>query len=165
MEEAIFLTRFADSVTIVHRRDTLRAGSILQSRAFENPKIKFAWNSVLTEISGKDIVQSVALKNVETDEISEMPIDGVFIFIGHTPNTELFTGQIATDSEGYIITDKLMRTNIPGVFAAGEASDPIYRQVITSAGMGAAAAIQANHYLDDIEIENLTGELTINPVM
>ncbi len=96
-------------------------------------------------------------------KLSEMPIDGVFIFIGHTPNTELFTGQITMDSEGYIITDKLMRTNIPGVFAAGEASDPIYRQVITSAGMGAAAAIQANHYLDDIEVENLTGELATNP--
>ena len=105
------------------------------------------------------------MKNVETDEISEMPIDGVFIFIGHTPNTELFTGQIAMDSEGYIITDKLMRTNIPGVFAAGEAADPIYRQVITSAGMGAAAAIQANHFLDEAAVEKWSGELTTNPAL
>ncbi|MCZ7551124.1 MAG: thioredoxin-disulfide reductase [Anaerolineales bacterium] len=150
VEEAIFLTRFANTVTIVHRRDELRAGAILQERAFGNPKIKFIWDSVLTEIVGKDAVKSIRIKNVQSGAEQEFQTDGVFIFIGHTPNTELFDGQLEMDSAGYIVTDKLMHTNIPGVFAAGEAADPVYRQVVTSAGMGAAAAIQANHYLDDL---------------
>ncbi|MCC6956005.1 MAG: thioredoxin-disulfide reductase [Anaerolineales bacterium] len=150
VEEAIFLTRYADSVTIVHRRDELRAGPILQERAFDNPKIKFIWDSVLTEIVGEDAVRSIRLQNLRSGAIQEMRTDGVFIFIGHTPNTQLFEGQLTMDAAGYIITDKLMRTNIRGVFAAGEAADPVYRQVVTSAGMGAAAAIQANHYLDEI---------------
>lgn len=153
LEEGLFLTRYAKSVTIVHRRDELRAGAVLQKRAAENPKIKYLLNSVLTEIIGKDAVQAVRIKNVITGEEREQPIDGVFIFIGHTPNTQLFVGQLEMDANGYLITDKLMRTNIPGVFAAGEAADPHYRQVITSAGMGAAAAIQANHFLDEISAE------------
>jgi len=148
LEEGIFLTRYARSVTIVHRRDTLRAGAVLQSRAMSNPKIKFIWNSALTEIIGKDAVQAVRLKNLATGEESEYHTDGVFIFIGHTPNTQLFQGQVEMDALGYIQIDALMRTNVEGVFAAGEAADPHYRQVITSAGMGAAAAIQANHFLD-----------------
>jgi thioredoxin reductase (NADPH) len=149
VEEGVFLTRYANSVSIVHRRDSLRAGAVLQDRAMQNPKMHFIWNSVLKEIQGQDAVKSVCLENLVTGEVSQMPIDGVFVFIGHTPNTELFKGQLELDDLGYIKTDMQMRTNIPGVFAAGEVADPHYRQVITSAGMGAAAAIQANHFLDE----------------
>lgn len=149
LEEGLFLTRYAKSVTIVHRRDELRAGPVLQKRAEENPKIRFMWNTVVTEIQGKDAVKSLRLKNVVDDEECIQPIDGIFIFIGHTPNTQLFENQLEMDDNGYLVTDKLMRTNVPGVFAAGEAADPHYRQVITSAGMGAAAAIQAGHFLDE----------------
>lgn len=150
LEEGIFLTRHAKSVTIVHRRDSLRAGAILQARAMSNPKIKFFWNTVITKITGKDAVQAVMLKDLATGQEREHPTDGVFIFIGHTPNTQLFQGKLAMDAAGYIQIDNLMRTSVPGVFAAGEAADPHYRQVITSAGMGAAAAIQVNHYLDEV---------------
>lgn len=161
VEEGIFLTRYANSVTIIHRRDELRAGAVLQARAFDNSKIKFIWDSVLTEIIGEDAVRSIRLKNLRTGEKWEMTTDGVFIFIGHTPNTQLFEGQVTMDPAGYIITDKLMRTNIPGVFAAGEAADPIYRQVVTSTGMGAAAAIQANHYLDEVSSEASPSEVSL----
>lgn len=157
LEEGIFLTRYARSVTIVHRRDSLRAGAVLQARAMQNPKIRFIWNSVLTRVNGENAVQSVDLKNVVTGETSQLPIDGVFIFIGHTPNTGIFEGQLEMEPGGYIITDKLMKTSVPGVFAAGEAADPVYRQVITSAGMGAAAAIQANHFLDKMEEAETAG--------
>jgi thioredoxin reductase (NADPH) len=149
LEEGLFLTRYATSVTIVHRRDELRAGPVLQKRAEANPKIRFMWNTVVTEIKGKDAVKSLKLKNVVSDEECIQSIDGIFIFIGHTPNTQLFENQLEMDDNGYLVTDKLMRTNVPGVFAAGEAADPHYRQVITSAGMGAAAAIQAGHFLDE----------------
>lgn len=148
LEEAIFLTRFASSVTIVHRRNELRAGAILQRRAMENPKINFIWNSVVLEVVGDKAVNEVRIKNVKTGEESLFQTDGVFIFIGHKPNTELFQGQIVMDERGYIQTDLLMKTNKDGVFAAGEAADPHFRQVITSAGMGAAAAIQATHFLE-----------------
>lgn len=148
LEEALFLTRYASSVTIVHRRDTLRAGAILQERAMAHPKVKFIWNSVVSTIQGDQTVNRVVLKNVMTGAETEHPTDGVFIFIGHTPNTQLFEGQLQIDSMGYIESDRLMQTSVPGVFVAGEATDPHYRQVITSAGMGAAAAIQANHFLD-----------------
>ncbi len=151
LEEGLFLTRYAKTVTIVHRRDELRAGPVLQKRAQSNPKIKFMWNTVVTEIQGKDAVKSLRLKDVVTGEDCTQPIDGVFIFIGHTPNTQLFEGQLEMDDNGYLVTDQLMRTNIPGVFVAGEAADPHYRQVVTSAGMGAAAAIQAGHFLDENE--------------
>jgi thioredoxin reductase (NADPH) len=148
LEEAIFLTRFASSVTIIHRRDSLRAGAILQNRAKENPKIHFVWNSVVTEIKGNKAVEMLRLQNVVTGEVSDFPTDGIFIFIGHTPNTQLFKDQLAMDERGYILTDQLMQTSVPGVFAAGEAADPNFRQVITSAGMGAAAGIQATHFLE-----------------
>ena len=148
LEEGLFLTRFADSVTLVHRRDSLRAGAVLQKRAFDNPKMRFIWDSVVDEVLGEESVRGVTLRNLKTGEKTELATDGVFIFIGHTPNTQLFEGQLEMEPGGYIVTDRLMRTNIPGVFAAGEAADPHYRQVITSAGMGAAAAIQANHFLD-----------------
>ena len=157
LEEALFLTRYAQSVTLVHRRDEFRAGAILQDRVKENPKIKFLLNTVLTDILGVDAVESVRMKNLQTGEISQQPIDGVFIFVGHTPNTQLFQGQLEMDDNGYLVVDMRMRTNVPGVFAAGEAADPHYRQVITSAGMGAAAAIQANHYLDQIAAEEFAG--------
>ncbi|BAJ63751.1 MULTISPECIES: thioredoxin-disulfide reductase [Anaerolinea] len=149
LEEGIFLTRYATKVTIIHRRDTLRAGAILQSRARSNPKIQFIWNTVVTEILGEDAVKAVRLKNVVTGEESTFSTDGVFIFIGHKPNTQLFHGQLEMDEGGYIITDKKMQTSVPGVYAAGEAADPIYRQVITSAGMGAAAAMQAAKFLEE----------------
>jgi thioredoxin reductase (NADPH) len=148
LEEALFLTRFAKTVTIIHRREELRAGAILQKRAKANPKIKFIWNSVVREIRGDQGVNSLLLQNVKDDSQREVAIDGVFIFIGHSPNTQLFQGQLKMDDKGYIITDQRMHTSVPGVFAAGEACDSFFRQVITSAGMGAAAAISAVRLLE-----------------
>ncbi len=150
LEESIFLTRYANSVTIVHRRDELRAGPFLQNRAKSNPKIDFIWNSTVTEIIGEEAVESVRLQDVVTQEERIYPIDGIFIFIGHIPNTQLFKDQLDMDELGYLKINHLMKTNVAGVFAAGEVADSHFRQVITSAGMGAAAAIQANHYLDMI---------------
>jgi thioredoxin reductase (NADPH) len=154
LEEAIFLTRYANAVTIVHRRDTLRAGAVLQKRAFSNPKIKFVWNSVVTEVVGTEGVSAVKLEDTQTGAESLFPTDGVFIFIGHKPNSELFSGQLELDAGGYVKSDKLMQTNVPGVFAAGEVTDPTYRQVITSAGMGAAAAMQAIRFLEKVTVES-----------
>jgi thioredoxin reductase (NADPH) len=149
VEESLFLTRYADNVTIVHRRDELRAGAILAERAKSNPKIKFAWNTVVEEISGNGAVQTVKLKDTQTGDRREEEIDGVFIFIGHKPNTVLFKDQLEMDANGYLVVDDRMQTKIPGVYAAGEVADPHFRQVITSAGMGAAAAIQANHFMEE----------------
>ena len=149
VEESLFLTRYAENVTIVHRRDELRAGAILEERAKSNPKIKFAWNTVVEEISGNGAVQTVKLKDTKTGDQREQAIDGVFIFIGHKPNTSLFTAKLEVDKNGYLVIDNRMQTNVPGVYAAGEVADPHFRQVITSAGMGAAAAIQANHFLEE----------------
>ncbi len=154
VEESIFLTRYAENVTIVHRRDELRAGSILSERAKSNPKIKIAWNTTIKEISGNGAVQSVKLKDTQTGQERDQLIDGVFIFIGHSPNTNLFTGQLEMDENNYLKVDHLMHTSVPGVYAAGEVADPHFRQVITSAGMGAAAAIQANHFLDEYPLDN-----------
>ena len=151
LEEALFLTRFARSVTVVHRRDALRAGAILEKRARSNPKISFLWNTVVDEIRGDEKVQSLVVHNVKTYEKSEIPTQAVFIFVGHSPNVSLIKGQIALDKHGYVKIDDKMATNIPGVFAAGEIADPHYRQVITSAGMGAAAAISATQYLESLE--------------
>jgi thioredoxin reductase (NADPH) len=147
LEEALFLTRYASSVTIIHRRDSLRAGVVLQKRAFEHPKIKFIWNTVLTEIVGKDKVEAVRTRNVQTGETGLFPTDGVFIFIGHKPNTQIFEGQLEMENR-YIKVDARMNTNVAGVFAAGEAADSHFRQVITSAGMGASAAIEATHFFE-----------------
>lgn len=152
LEEGLFLTRYAKSVTVIHRRDTLRAGAILQKRAFSSPKMNFIWNSVVTDILGQDAVEAVRLKNIQTGEVSDFKTDGVFIFIGHTPNTHLFAGQLEMDGLGYIRTNQLMETSVPGVYAAGEAADPNFRQVITSAGMGAAAAMQAIKFLERQEV-------------
>jgi thioredoxin reductase (NADPH) len=149
LEEGIFLTRYAKSVTIVHRRDELRAGVILQSRAHEHPKIKFQLNTIPTAILGEKAVTSTRLRDVITGEEHEAPVEGVFIFIGHSPNTQLFKGQMDMDERGYIKTDLLMHTSVPGVFVAGEAGDPYHRQVVTSAGMGAAAAMQAIRFLEE----------------
>jgi thioredoxin reductase (NADPH) len=149
VEEGLFLTRYADSVTIVHRRDELRASPILADRALNNPKIKFLWNKVVKEISGNGAVQTVRLQDTQSGNEEERQIDGVFIFIGHSPNTGLFKGQLEMDEHGYLVVDQKMRTNVPGVYAAGEVADPHFRQVITSAGMGAAAAIEAGRFLDE----------------
>ncbi len=147
LEEALFLTRYANTVTIIHRRDQLRAGPLLQKRAREHPKIRFLLDTVVTEILGEDMVEGVRLRHVPSGETRDHPTAGVFIFIGYHPNTDLFTGQLALDERGYIVTDKFTRTNVPGVFAAGEVADSRYRQVITSAGMGAAAAMEVVHFL------------------
>jgi thioredoxin reductase (NADPH) len=147
LEEGLFLTRFASSVTIIHRRDSLRAGAVLQKRAFDHPKMKFIWNTVPTEVLGKDKVEGLNLKNILTGEESTFTVDGVFIFIGHTPNTQLFEGQIEMENN-YVKVDSRMHTSIPGVYAAGEAADSHFRQVVTSAGMGAAAAIEVTQFLE-----------------
>jgi thioredoxin reductase (NADPH) len=151
LEEGLFLTRFANSVTIIHRRDELRAGAILENRAKNNPKIRFIWETVVTEIIGDNGVSAVKLHNVKTGEDKNHRTDGIFIFIGHKPNSELFAGQLELDDAGYILVNQSMETSVPGVFAAGEIADPHFRQVITSAGMGAAAAIQATRYLENLE--------------
>ncbi len=148
LEEGLFLTRFAKSVTVIHRRDELRAGDILQQRAFNNPKVSFIWNSVVTAIEGENAVQSVKLKNLDTGEETEMVTEGIFIFIGHYPNTDLYKNKLDMDEQDYVIVDKYMQTNIPGVFAAGEVADSHFRQVVTSAGMGAAAGMQAIHFIE-----------------
>ena len=151
LKEGIFLTRFAKSVTIIHRRDELRAGIYLERKAKENPKINFIWDTVVTEVIGDGTVNSVRLKNVKSGEEKIHDIDGVFIFIGHDPNTELFKDNLELDEQGYLVLDKYMHTNVPGVFAAGEVGDSHFQQVIYSAGMGAAAAMEAVEYLEDLE--------------
>lgn len=148
LEEGLFLTRYARSVTVIHRRDTLRAGAILQKRARENPKVRFIWNSVVERINGEKAVQSLTLRNVKTGGETEHPFDGVFVFIGHHPNSQLFKGQVELDEHGYVRVDERMQTSVAGVFAAGEIADPHFKQVITSAGMGAAAAISAGRFLE-----------------
>lgn len=148
LEEGLFLTRYASSVTIIHRRDALRAGAVLQKRAFDNPKVNFVWDSVVTDVIGDGKTEAVKVKNIKTNEVATLPTEGVFIFIGHTPNTQMFQDQLRMEN-GYIVVDNRMRTSVPGVFAAGEAADPHFRQVVTSAGMGAAAAMEATRFLQD----------------
>ena len=148
MEEATFLTKFASNVTIVHRRDTLRASKIMQERARANPKISFIWNSDVAEIhdtEGK--VSGVTLRNVKTNALTKLEIDGVFIGIGHQPNTKIFEGQLALDLAGYLVTQHGTMTEIPGVFAAGDVQDRIYRQAVTAAGTGCMAALDAEKFL------------------
>ncbi len=151
LEEGIFLTRFANSVQVIHRRDELRAGATLQKRAFDNDKISFTWDTTVEEIAGNGVVQKVKTRNVKSGEEGERPIDGVFIFIGHFPNSKFLEGQLEMDEHGYLITDELMRTSVDGIFAAGEIQDPIYRQVSTSVGQGAAAAMQVEKWLSERE--------------
>ena len=153
MEEATFLTKFASKVTIVHRRDQLRASKIMQERAFSNPKIDFIWDSIIEEILGVEEgeVKGVRLKNLKTDDVTERPIDGVFIGIGHTPNTDLFVGQLDMNENGYILTHDGTKTSVHGVFAAGDAQDWTYRQAITAAGSGCTAAIDSERMLAEEE--------------
>ena len=148
LKEGIFLTRFAKSVTIVHRRDELRAGSYLANKAKNNPKIDFIWDTNVTEIIGEGTVNAVRLKNKKTGEEVVHDTDGIFIFIGHDPNTEMFKDRLDIDENGYLILDNQMHTNLPGVFAAGEVGDPHFQQVIISAGMGAAAAMEVVEFLE-----------------
>lgn len=151
LEEGIFLTKFANKVEVLHRRDALRAGPALQRRAAANPKMSFVWNTVVDEIVGNGTVQKVKVSDTSTGEQREMKTDGVFIFIGHYPNSKFLEGQLEMDEHGYVITDNLMRTSVEGVFAAGEIQDPIYRQVATSAGQGCAAAMQTEKWLSERE--------------
>jgi len=149
LEEAIFLTRFATKVTIVHRRDRLRASKVMQDRAYANPKIDFAWNSVVEEVVGDNAVCGVRLRNLKDGSESNLDVAGVFVAIGHLPNTELFEGQIGLDESGYILVDHpSTATSVDGVFAAGDAVDHIYRQAVTAAGTGCAAAIDAERWLE-----------------
>ncbi|MES4902316.1 MULTISPECIES: thioredoxin-disulfide reductase [unclassified Streptomyces] len=148
MEEATFLSRFAKSVTVVHRRDTLRASKAMQERAFADPKISFIWDSEVTEIHGGNKLSGLTLRDVKTGETSELPVTGLFIAIGHDPRTELFKGQLDLDDEGYLKVDSpSTRTNLPGVFAAGDVVDHTYRQAITAAGTGCSSALDAERYL------------------
>lgn len=148
IEEATFLTRFADSVTIVHRRDELRASKIMQTRAQENPKIHFKWNSVVTGVIGDERLTGVTLENLVTGEVSTLDVTGLFVAIGHKPNTDLFKGQIDLRDNGYIDTHRGSRTSVEGVFAAGDVQDDVYRQAITAAGSGCMAALDAERWLE-----------------
>ncbi|MBL8145715.1 MAG: thioredoxin-disulfide reductase [Anaerolineae bacterium] len=150
LQEAIFLTRFASSVTIVHRRDTLRAGMALQMRARENEKIRFIFDTVVDEVKGANgMANAVTLRNLKTGAADDRPIDGVFIFVGYDPNSVVFNSQLVTDESGYIIVDDRMRTNVEGVFAGGEIHDDVFRQAITAAGQGCAAALMSINWLGD----------------
>src|SRR5215218_6101543 len=147
VEEATFLTKFAKSVTIVHRRDELRASKIMATRAFKNPKIKFAWNSVVPKIHGGKTLEAITLKDTITGEEQHLDVSGLFIAIGHEPRSELIVGQVATDAEGYVLTDgSSTRTNLEGVFASGDLVDHVYRQAVTAAGTGCEAALDAERY-------------------
>jgi len=157
LQEGLFLTKFASRVYIVHRRDQLRAGPTLQERAFKNEKMSFVWNTIVTAIHGDGAVKSVTLKNVKTGEEREHPIDGVFIYIGHYPNTGLYKGQLAMDEQGYLIVDRRLHTSIPGVFAAGEVHDRVFRQAIVSAGFGCMAAMEAEKYIAELEDRAYSG--------
>jgi thioredoxin reductase (NADPH) len=148
LEEALFLTRFASKVSIVHRRNEFRGGALLQKRVFDNEKVAVVFDSVVEKINGTEKVEGVMLKNVKSGEVRQYATDGVFVFIGHSPNTALYKDQLAMNDKGFLVIDDRMQTSIPGVFAAGEIADMNYKQVITSAGMGAAAAIQVTRYLE-----------------
>jgi thioredoxin reductase (NADPH) len=151
LEEAIFLTKFARSVTIVHRRDELRASKIMQERAFANEKIQFLWNHIVDAVSGTTTLESVTVRNVLTDETSELPVTGLFVAIGHKPNTDLFKGQLEMEESGYLVTGlagSATTTNVEGVFASGDVQDHTYRQAITAAGSGCQAAIDAERWLE-----------------
>ncbi len=148
IEEGTFLTKFASTVTIVHRRDTLRASKIMQDRAFQNEKVKFIWDSVVEEVYGGGVVQGVKLRNRKTNDLTDKPCSGVFIAIGHTPTTELFVDQLDMDEQGYLLTHDGTKTNIPGVFAAGDVQDHVYRQAVTAAGSGCMSAIDVERFLE-----------------
>tara|TARA_B100001971_G_scaffold214761_1_gene254143 strand:+ start:7676 stop:8596 length:921 start_codon:yes stop_codon:yes gene_type:complete len=148
IEEGMFLTKFASTVTIVHRRDSLRASKIMQERAFQNEKMKFIWDSIVEEVYGDSVVQGVKLRNLKTNTLTDIPCSGVFIAIGHTPNTRLFVNQLDMDEQGYLLTHDGTKTNVPGVFAAGDVQDHVYRQAVTAAGSGCMAAIDVERFLE-----------------
>ncbi|MBA2259997.1 MAG: thioredoxin-disulfide reductase [Acidobacteria bacterium] len=152
MEEAIFLTRFASSVTVIHRRDTLRASKVMQVKAFANPKITFEWNAEVEDMTdvSRGEVDGVSIRNLVTGERKVIPVEGIFVAIGHTPNTSLFKGQLEMDANGYLITHSGSKTSIPGVFACGDVQDHVYRQAVTAAGSGCMAAIDAEKYLEGV---------------
>jgi len=148
MEEAIFLTKFADKVTVIHRRDELRASKIMQERAFKNEKIEFLWNSVVVDLHGASTLEGARIRSTLTGEESDLPVSGLFVAIGHVPNTGLFEGQLDMDSNGYLLTHDGTHTNVPGVFASGDVQDHVYRQAVTAAGSGCMAAIDAERWLE-----------------
>ncbi len=159
VEEATFLSRFGSKVTIIHRRDELRASKIMQERAFADPKIEFAWNSEVAEIHGDDKLTGLTLRDTVTGETRELPATGLFIAIGHDPRSELLPGQVELDAEGYVLVDHpSTRTNVPGVFAAGDLVDHHYRQAVTAAGTGCAAALDAERYLADLDHAAASGQ-------
>ena len=149
LQEGIFLTKFANQVTIIHRRDKLRGSPILQERAKKNPKIRFAWDSVVDKIDGKGKVESLALKNVKTNEISPLKAEGVFIFIGHEPNSSIAQGVVQTDEKGYVVTDENYQTSVPGIFAAGEIRKGAVRQLVSACGEGCGAALAAQAFVEE----------------
>ena len=148
LEEAMFLTKFATRVTVIHRRDTLRASKIMQDRAKKNDKIQFEWDSTVEDVQGEEIVTGITVQNIRTQHIKLIPCAGVFVAIGHRPNTDIFKGQLEMDANGYLLTSHGTATNIPGVFAAGDVQDPHYRQAVTAAGTGCMAALDAERFLE-----------------
>jgi thioredoxin reductase (NADPH) len=157
LQEGIFLTKYANRVRIVHRRDELRAQELLKTRAAANEKIEFVWDTVLDTIDGEKGVSGVTARNLKTGASEKWQTDGVFVFIGHFPNTQLFRGQLAMDEQEFLVVDKFMQTSVPGVFAAGEVMDPIYKQAISSAGHGCMAAISVEKYLESLH-DQVTAE-------
>jgi thioredoxin reductase (NADPH) len=162
MEEAIYLTRFASSVTVIHRRETLRASKVMQDKAFANEKISWVWDSEVVGVNDveKGEVTGVTIRNVKTAAELDIPLDGVFIAIGHTPNTTLFEGQLEMDKQGYVITHDGTQTNVPGVFAAGDVQDHVYRQAVTAAGSGCMAAMDVERFLESQPNEAVTNSGT-----
>jgi len=159
VEEGLFLTKFATKVRIIHRRDELRASKILRDRAFANDKVEFVWNTVVTSINEGDggSVAGITTENIITGQVEELKTDGVFVYVGHLPNNDLYHGKLHLDEDGHLITDKRMRTNVAGIFAAGEIQDKVFKQVTTSAGQGCAAAMQAEKFLAELESEGYHG--------
>jgi thioredoxin reductase (NADPH) len=166
MEEAIFLTRFASKVTVIHRRDHLRASKVMQARAFANPKIEFIWDTVVDDVLGEQSVSGLTLRNLKTGAETVLPVSGVFVAIGHHPNTDLFAGQIDTDAQGYItVVPDTTLSSVPGVFAAGDVHDTRYKQAITAAGDGCKAAIDAERYLEEHHLgEEIVAEVAVEGV-
>ncbi len=157
LQEGLFLTRFANKVNVIHRRNQLRAQPILQDRARENEKMGFVWNSVVKEIKGSGAVEALALQDTVTGQVTEMPARGIFVYVGHIPNTDLYRGQLEMDEEGYFRVDERLHTNIPGVFAAGETHDRVFRQAIVSAGYGCMAQMEAEKFLANLEHHGYPG--------
>jgi thioredoxin reductase (NADPH) len=160
MEEALFLTRFGSKVTVIHRREALRASKIMGDRAMGHPKIEFIWNTAVAEVKGEFQLESLVLENLITGERSDFAADALFIAIGHDPNTAIFQGQLDLDDMGYVISSDGVRTNVPGVFVAGDVYDIRYKQAITAAGLGCRASLEAERYLEELDAERAAGGLT-----